>query len=80
MELGTLIKNTLYLVFQPHIFSNTCSLTLSQTVLKGQDDYSAFALEKLHSRFPTFTFIPLHFLLPLWCLRLVNVSSRHLES
>lgn len=66
--------------FQPHIFSDTCSLTLSQTVLKGQDDYGAFALERLHSCLSTFTFNPLHFLLPLWCLRLVNVSSRHSES
>lgn len=52
MELGTLVKkkkkNTLYLVFQPHIFPNTCSLTLSQTVSKGQDVYGAYALEKIY--------------------------------
>lgn len=65
MELGTLIKDTLYLVLQHHIFSNTCGFTLSQTVLKWQDYYGAFALEKLYSGFSTFTFNLLHFLLSL---------------
>lgn len=57
------------LVFQNHIFSNTCGLTLSQS-LSGRITMVLAHWRGSHSGFSTFTLNLLHFLLPLWCLQL----------